>query len=391
MNSGLSIYTAIMDHDKGTPSNHFFLAAVALLLTCAAAKAEMTDDQKLQWFMAQPENKAILASDLTDDEKLEKVLAVPKNRQTLGPDLIQFAPSLLPNLSASGATAPAAGSSAIGGSQTRGIRGGGIRQKEIHARQAHPARRNAAEKTPKRGDHAANQAAEQARNTAAQGGADGRGQSEILPGNSQNVGAGAGVGYGAASPAPTASAVGSSSGGGGGVGGMTPPPAPQSAPKPEQKTAATADAPAAAAGFAPAPPAAASAGGAVFGACGGSNDTSCRPDPNAKRPDQIMIPLKPGETVTDSNDYGVAWVKDANGNFLYAVSNNPAGVPQGSGLGLNVPVYISPVPLKPWVNPVTGKKAGTAPSPAPAPAPVVASPTPPPAPAPAPRKRIDRD
>jgi hypothetical protein len=71
------------------------LLSLVASIALSAGAAEMTRDQKLEWFMAQPQNRAILASNVSDEEKTRLVLELPMNRRTLGSDLETYAPALI--------------------------------------------------------------------------------------------------------------------------------------------------------------------------------------------------------------------------------------------------------------------------------------------------------
>jgi hypothetical protein len=59
-----------------------------LLLGSLASAAEqtplVTDEQRLDWLMSQPENVRILGSDLTEDEKFKQIRAQPQNQEMVG-------------------------------------------------------------------------------------------------------------------------------------------------------------------------------------------------------------------------------------------------------------------------------------------------------------------
>ena len=70
---------------KNLADHRLTLAAAVLLSLCASsARSQMTDEEKMSWFISQPENRAILDADLTDDQKFSRLLQVRKNKQTLG-------------------------------------------------------------------------------------------------------------------------------------------------------------------------------------------------------------------------------------------------------------------------------------------------------------------
>jgi len=114
-----------------------------------ARAAEMTRDQKLEWFMAQPENRAILALDVSDEEKTRLVIELPMNRRTLGSDLETYAPGLISGYSSlgQGASSPRPGKS-VKRRVTRTTGGARSGAKAVSAQQAEAAVSGPAAETP---------------------------------------------------------------------------------------------------------------------------------------------------------------------------------------------------------------------------------------------------